>query len=147
MAEIKQPQPQQQPLPTAVKPSSEPAVPAAISKEIDELMRRLRQLEERYSGLRKKSQLIEQNMLKDTKDIFEEISLSRQTITELKLEISELAEKLLKLADEVSSSVSKSEFNVVSKYLDFWQPLDFLTRDEAMKLLGQMKSDAKEKPK
>jgi uncharacterized protein YoxC len=137
MADQKQPQPT---LPQP-KPVIEPVIPVAISKEIDELMRRLRQLEERYSGLRKKSQLIEQNMLKDTKDIFEDISLNRQTITELKLEISEISEKLTKLTDEVASSVSKSEFNVIAKYLDFWQPLDFITRDEAMKILDQLKQE------
>src|SRR3989344_7209497 len=101
------------------KPVQQPVIPVAITKEVDEIMRRLRQLEERYSGLRKKSQLIEQNMLKDAKDIFEEINVIHQTVSELKGEMSEISEKLSKLSEEIKGSASKADFNVVSKYLDF----------------------------
>ena len=45
-------------------------VSSPVTKQMDELMRRLRLLEERYSGLRKKTQFTEQNMLKDAKELF-----------------------------------------------------------------------------
>ena len=122
------------------KPQEEKsAIPLAISKEMDEIMRRLRLLEDRYSGVRKKSQFNEQNMLKDTKDIFEEINAMHVTITELKSEMEELNEKLEKLTDEVKGSVKKPDFNVLAKYIDFWQPLNFLTKEEAEKLLNEKK--------
>ena len=107
----------------------------SVSGHVEDIMRRLRLLEERYSNLRKKSQFTEQNMLKDAKDMFEEINLLNSTITDLKGEVKDLYEKLQKLSVEVDSCVSKTEFNVISKYMDFWQPLNFLTREEAEKLL------------
>ncbi len=123
----------------AKPPEEKTAIPLAISKEMDEIMRRLRLLEDRYSGVRKKSQFNEQNMLKDTKDIFEEINAMHVTITELKSEMEELSEKLEKLTDEVKGSVKKPDFNVLAKYIDFWQPLNFLTKEEAEKLLNEKK--------
>lgn len=114
-------------------------IPLEVTKEIDELMRRLKLLEERYSGLRKKSQFSEQNMLKETKELLEEAGILRGSISEIKAEISEINEKLLKLAEEVEASVKKTDFKVVAKYLDFWQPMNFLTREEAERLIAEAK--------
>ena len=111
------------------------AAPTSIAKQIDEIMRRIRLLEERYSGIRKKSQFVEQSMLKDVKDLFEEFKAINETVTELKLQMAELTEKLAKLNEEVKASVSKAELNTVAKYLEFWQPLDFLTRKQAEEML------------
>lgn len=113
----------------------EPTVPPKILAQIDEMMRRIRLLEERYSGLRKKAQFTEQNMLKDAKDLFGEHNILQETVTELTSQVSDLNEKLTRLNDEVQNSVSKADFNVLSKYMDFWQPMSFLTRKEAMDLL------------
>jgi len=117
---------------------------APVSPEItklDEVLRRLRLLEERYSSLRKKAQFTEHNMLKDAKEISTEIKTLSSTISELKNEISDLNEKMTKLSTEVSQGVSKAEFNVLAKYLDFWQPMDFLTRKEAEEMLKHKPSE------
>jgi len=138
MADNKTPQEkniQQQPKPDQEKMS----IPPDIIKEMDEIMRRIRLLEERYSGIRKKSQFTEQNMLKDTKDIFEEINLLNSSLSDIKGEVSEINEKIQKLSEEMHESVKKTEFNVLAKYLDFWQPLNFLTREEAKKLINEQK--------
>ncbi len=109
----------------------------AVTKQMNELMRRLRLLEERYSGLRKKTQFTEQNMLKDAKELFSEIKIMHETILELKSDISELNEKIIKLRQEVKHSVKKTDFNVLAKYIDYWQPLNYLTKEEAEKLLNE----------
>ena len=111
-----------------------------MTNEPDEIMRRLKLLEERYSSVRKKSQFSEQSMLKETKEIYEDISLANAALKEIKGQVSDLNEKLIKLTEEVDSSVSKSEFNAVSKYLEFRQPLNFLTREEAEKILSEYKA-------
>lgn len=138
MAEQKKPEdkPKEIPKPSA---AAAQALPQEVTKQLDEIMRRLKLIEERYSGARKKSQFTEQNMLKDTKEIFEDMSLLNNTVSELKGEISELNEKLSKLTEEVKSSAKKDELNVLSKYLDFWQPLEFLSRAEAERMIRDMK--------
>ncbi len=121
--------------------ATQPALPPYVTNEIDEIMRRIRLLEERFSNLRKKSQFTEQNMLKDTKELFEGINLLEANLTDMRSEISELNEKLLKLIDEMKQSVKKTDLNVLSKYLDFWRPLDFITREEAEKMLKETKKN------
>ena len=118
-----------------IQNSKEAVIPKSVSSQFDEIMRRLRLLEERYSGLRKKTQFSEQNMLKDTKDIFIELKTLNETISDLKNEMIMLNEKILKLETEIGSSVNKSELNALSKYLEMWQPMDFLTRKQAEELL------------
>jgi uncharacterized protein YoxC len=122
------PAPQKQP---------EPEIPYSVTQQLDEVMRRLRLLEDRYSGLRKKEQFTEQNMLRETKSIIEEISMLNSTIADLKGDLSELSEKMGKLAEEVSDSVKKTEFNVVAKYLGYWQPMNFITKKEAEKIIQE----------
>ena len=125
-----------------VKPAPkpiQPEIPVGLTKQIDEVIRRLRLLEERNSSLRKKSQFTEQNLLKDTKEIYEEINVLKETVSELKNEISEMNEKMAKFSEEVSNSVKKTDFNTLSKYIDYWQPLNFLTKEDAEKLLRETK--------
>jgi chromosome segregation ATPase len=135
------PQQAQKAMPEPPKPQEKAPSPALqqITRDIDEILRQLKLLEERYSSVRKKSQFTEQNMLKDTKDVTEEINAIRSTITDVKGDISEISEKLEKLTDEVNSAVKKTDFNVLVKYLDFWQPLEFMTKNEAQKLLEEKK--------
>ena len=112
-------------------------ISSPVTKQMDELMRRLRLLEERYSGLRKKTQFTEQNMLKDAKELFAEIKILHETLSELKSDLLELNEKLIKLRQEVKSSVKKTDFNVLAKYIDYWQPLNYVTKEEVEKLLNE----------
>ena len=128
-------------MPVPPKPQEKPMSPAVmqVTKELDEVLRQLKLLEERYSGVRKKTQFTEQNMLKETKDVFEEINSLRSIITEVKSDISEIKEKLEKLTEEINAAVNKADFNVLVKYLDFWQPLEFITKDEAIKLINELK--------
>jgi septal ring factor EnvC (AmiA/AmiB activator) len=137
------PQPAQKTIPEPPKPQEKAPSPALqqVTREIDEILRHLKLLEERHSGVRKKSQFIEQNMLKETKEIFDEITLLRATISDVKSDISEINEKLEKLTEEVNSAVKKTEFNVLVKYLDFWQPLGFITKDEALKIIADSKKE------
>lgn len=140
MADAKPPMAPIAPLaPPAAAFDEKSLLPSSVSNEMDEVMRRIRLLEDRYSSIRKKTQFTEQNMLKDSKDIYEELSVLRTTISEIKNEVSELNEKMIKLSEEVASSVSISDFNVLAKYVEYWQPLNFLTREQAEKIIERHK--------
>ena len=86
---------------------------AKVTTQINEIMRRLRVLEERYSNLRKKNQLTDQNMLEDIKNVSDEIHVIQSTITELKKDINEVNHKIRLLNDEIAQSV-----NAIMKHLD-----------------------------
>jgi len=116
-----------------------PQVPENVTNDMHEIMRRLRLLEERYSGLRKKTQFTEQSMLKDVKELNQDIREINETISDLRNELSDLGEKMTKLTEEIKNAIDKSEFNVLVKYMDYWQPLNFLTKKEADKIISELK--------
>lgn len=128
---------QQAPLPEKKVPVSD--VPEGVTNDFHEVMRRLRLIEERFSGLRKKTQFTEQSMLKDVKDLNTDIRDLNENMSELRNEISDLSEKMAKLAEEIKNAVNKSEFNVLVKYMNYWQPMSFITKKEAEKMLLELK--------
>ncbi|MCM2326195.1 MAG: hypothetical protein NDI94_07045 [Candidatus Woesearchaeota archaeon] len=115
------------------------ALPDNLVSQLHEIMRRIRLLEERYSGLRKKTQFTEQNMLKDSKELYSDINGLQDTISEIKNEVADLTEKMEKISEEVKNGVNKNEFNVIAKYMNYWQPMNFLTRKEAEKIINEFK--------
>ncbi len=103
--------------------------------DINDIMRRLRILEERYSNLRKKNQLTDQNMIDDAKRINDEIRVMQHTISELKKDVQEVNSKIKLLTEEMGQSVTKSEMNLLAKYLEFWEPMEFIRKEEAQKII------------
>ena len=51
------------------------------------------------------------------------------------------------LNEEISQSVPTKDLKLLSKYLDFWQPLNFIRKDEANKIIEDLIEDIKNKPK
>ncbi|MBT3463733.1 hypothetical protein HN451_01995, partial [archaeon] len=70
------------------------SIPPKMAQDINETLRRLRILEERYSNIRKKTQLAEQNMLEDTNNVTEDIKLLNINLKELRKEINEISGKM-----------------------------------------------------
>lgn len=101
-----------------------------VAARVNDIATRLKIIEERYNTLRKKSQLTEQNIIESDKNNFNEIRLIQDNLLEVKRSVKNLAEKLSLLTDEVTTFASKNEFSVLQRYVDFWQPLDFVTRKE-----------------
>jgi len=102
----------------------------AVNTQLNNIATRLKILEERYTTLRKKSQLTEQNIIQAEKDDTEETQLLNESLTDVKKTVKNLVDKVTLLKGEVEHFVSRNEFSVVKKYVDFWEPMDFITRKE-----------------
>ncbi|MFH0875425.1 MAG: hypothetical protein V1859_05790 [archaeon] len=131
----------------APKPQNFDAASQKIAGDINEIMRRLRILEERYSNLRKKNQLTDQNMIDDTKKLSDDFRLVNSTINDLKKEIIELNTKIRMLTEEMQQTVDKGEVALLSKYIDLWDPMSFVRRSEAEKMIRDIVEEIKKKPK
>ena len=129
----KKPQTNKNPFHSNKKPDSE--ISKKTANQINEILRRLRTLEERYTNLRKKNQLSDQNMLKDSKRLSDDIKVLQSTINDLKKEISEVNNKIRKLHEEISQTVPKRKFDMISKYVDFWEPMNYVQKGETKKII------------
>ena len=60
-------------------------------------------------------------------------------ITELKRSIEEIKEKIELIIREIPNLAAKDELDVLKKYIQMWEPLNFVTRDELDKRLKEDK--------
>ena len=110
-----------------------------ISKNVNNVAANLRILEERYSTLRNKSQVSEQSMISMEKEIRGDIRLLSDDLLDLKRNLNDIKDKLRLIIGEVSNLVKKEDFKVVERYVDMWQPMNFVTKNELDKLANEIK--------
>jgi hypothetical protein len=103
--------------------------------QTNEIATKLKLLEERYTILRKKSQLSEQNLVEMDKEQFSELRLIQERITDMKRDVKTVIEQLGSLHDEMQNFTRREEFIVLKRYVDLWQPTDFVTRKEVNNFL------------
>ena len=101
-----------------------------ISENLNNTVVRLKILEERYTNLRKKTQMTDQNLLDFEQNIRDEIHTVNLDVLEMKRMFSELKEKLEIMASEIKDAAKSSDVKVLQRYLDMWQPMEFVTREE-----------------
>lgn len=108
-----------------------------IRQSVNDVERRLRVLEERYANLRKKIQITDQNMLDHQSHITKELRVATETVNNLKFQIEEIAEKMAIFNSEFASLAKKRDVKILEKYLDMWQPMNFVTRAEFNQIIGK----------
>lgn len=105
-----------------------------LSTQINNTGRRLKLLEERYQNLRKKSQLTENNMLEVSKRFNTEIKNLTTEMGDIKRELSDLKEKLRTMVGELVDTAKKNDLTLLSKYLDLWEPMQFVTEKDVVEI-------------
>lgn len=108
-----------------------------ISKNVNSIAASLKILEERYSTLRNRGQVSEQNLIELEKEITRDVKTLSEDLVEIKREADDVKDKLRLISAEMTNLVDKNDFKVMERYLDMWQPMNFITRDELNKLLEQ----------
>ncbi len=106
-----------------------------LQENVTETASRLAILEERLANLRKKEQLTEQNLITYGRETRMDLKALSETLTDLSRKVQEVKETIDAMAGELSTAVQKHEFMVLERYLDLWQPLSFVTREEAKLLI------------
>ena len=120
------------------KPPQQPAVSGEFSEQVTTSLRRLRVLEERYSTLHRKTQVYEQNSLVKNKKFDSDIKTINEDLRELKRQVNEIKDKMLMLVSELQSCAKREEVEILKKYLNLWEPLNFVTRNELKKILDDV---------
>jgi hypothetical protein len=114
---------------------------AVLVGAISDLDRRLRTLEERYSNLRQKIQITDQNLIEGERTIMKDFRNSNTELLELNRNVNDFSEKILMFKDEMDSTAQKKDLKVIEKYLELWDPNNFVTRNELREFLKLKKGD------
>lgn len=112
---------------------------AEFSNQMSNLNQRLRILEERYTNLQRKTQVTDQNLLSNNRKFNQEIKTINSDINDIKASISEIDEKLKQIIKELQASARKEDMDVLNRYIDLWDPSNFITRAEVEKIIDELK--------
>jgi hypothetical protein len=107
-----------------------------LTSEVTALATRLKLAEERYQNLSKRNQITEESLLAFEKDIKAELRAITKQAVELRKHIADMNMKIDTIMGELGNMVHKPEFSVAERYLDLWQPVEFVTRQEAKRLIA-----------
>ena len=118
----------------------------AVMKGISDLQRRLRVLEERYTTLRRKGQLIDENFLDTERDLRNKVKKLDEEHTEVRRMLIDLDDKLDRFLEQAKKAASREDVLILKKYVQMWDPIRYLTRDEALRLLEREKKRLAEQP-
>jgi predicted RNase H-like nuclease (RuvC/YqgF family) len=109
----------------------------ALTEDISNLNRRLRLVEETSTNIRRSLQVTEQNMLSKNKTFSTDIRTMTSDISDIKTEIAEVKEKIMDLVKELKETAKRDEVKVLEKYINLWNPVNFVTQNEVEDLVKE----------
>tara|TARA_Y100000034_G_scaffold87951_1_gene105497 strand:- start:135 stop:614 length:480 start_codon:yes stop_codon:yes gene_type:complete len=118
-----------------------------VRHELTDVVRILRTLENRYNNLMKKVQLTDQNMIQEHKRLNKELKIVDSDLIDAKKELNELDYKFGLIIKELSLCAKKQDVDLIRRYMELWQPMNFIRKQDAEKMVDQMLKDrVKKKP-
>ena len=112
-----------------------PLVGADMTGQFHDTSRRLRILEERYANQRKNIHVLEHNMLSSQKKIHEHIHSLQQDFTALKKQLYDMQQQFDMVGAALKDTAKREDVLVLEKYINLWEPLQFVTRKEVERLV------------
>jgi len=118
------------------KPAAQEQTSAA-NEQLTTIAGRLRVSEERMSEIRRKLLLIENNMLASNKKTQADIKILQNDIMELKHTMHNIEDRIIMVIKELRMMAPKEDLQVLKKYIELWDPMKFITREQAEKMMDE----------
>ena len=100
------------------------------SKAILTVIERQKDVESSLDLLNEKLELVDHNSIKNFKKIFNDVKAIRSDVREVKQELKKIQEYNTRISKQMSLFTTKDEVTKLEKYIDLWNPMGFVTRDE-----------------
>lgn len=107
-------------------------------KLLSEIASGMRILEDRYYNLRKKAQLTDQALIETQRKFSKEKRLLADELVETRMKLHDLIEDIKLMKGELQQAAKQNDIKVIQKYLDMWEPMQFVTRKEVEDILENM---------
>lgn len=106
-----------------------------------ELTNRLRVLESKQSLFSERLLVINQNMIEEYKRLMKEIKAIDLEINDIKKDLNNLKNILKHLTEEASTFAKKDSLKVLEKYINLWNPLNFVTEKDVENIIKRILDD------
>lgn len=101
------------------------------------LMSRLRLLEERYQQLRENMELLNENMIGEYKQLKKDTKSIEGDIKEIKKDVYEIKNAIDHIVKEIVLFARKDTVKILEKYINMWNPMNFVTEDEVIRIIKE----------
>ena len=112
---------------------------------ISDINSKLRNLESKNNILAENLLNVNQNALEEYKRMNKEIQLMNNDIKSLKEELFSLKQVLKGFLNEVDFFAKKNDIKVLEKYINLWNPLEFVREEDVEKLIEEKLNKIKSK--
>ena len=112
-----------------------------------EVTNRIRILENKYTQMRERLFLINQNMIDQYKKIMEETQDINIDLKDIKNDIFSIKEALNHIINEMNSFARKENIKVLEKYINLLNPLSFVTHNQLQEELKKRHGISKKRVK
>lgn len=110
--------------------------PPPVARD-DGAMSRVRVLEERLSNVRAEIKLLEDNLVRRNKLLATELKTLTSELSEFRREMDEIKDRMLLMVRELQSLAKKEDVLVLQKYIEMWEPINFVTHNELKEALRE----------
>jgi hypothetical protein len=100
---------------------------------------RIRILENKYNTVNEHLLIINQNMIEEYKKSITEIKILNDEMKEIKQDVINVKETIKKMIKEMDIFARKDELKVLEKYINLWNPIQFVTEDQLNRVLEEKK--------
>jgi hypothetical protein len=119
----------------------------SVASQVTAMATRVKLAEERYANLSKRNQLTEASLLAFEREMKADLrAITRQSV-ELRRHLTDINAKVDAMLGELKGVVKKPELSVVERYVDLWQPMQFITREEAKRLIADAAAAREQAPR
>lgn len=120
------------------KPDQSSNLIMQATSQINNLATRLKIMEDRYNNLRRKIQVLEENMLSNNRKKDVEIKTTNTIVTESNQTIEDMKQNLKLIISELKLSAKTEDVDVLKRYINLWEPLQYVTRNEFERIVEEI---------
>ena len=113
------------------------------SKAILTVVEQQKEIESNFDLLNEKIELLDHNSIKNFKKLNDDIKHIRADLRDLKQEVESLREFNVKVSKQLKLMTTKDEVVKLERYIDLWNPMEFITREELKRRNDEMKEEFK----
>ncbi len=107
------------------------------SQILAELTNRLRVLESKQNLFSEKLLMVNQNMIEEYKKFNNDIKAMRAETSDIRKDMQNVKTIVKHLSEEAANFARKDTIKVLEKYINLWNPLRFVTREEVERLVNR----------
>lgn len=115
-----------------------------LVSELNSVSTRLRILEERYTNLRRKTQVTEQNMLMSHKNVNVDIKTINTEMNELRRDVILIQNKIKQIVTNLGTFAKKDDVKTLERYINLWEPIKYVTEEGVKKIARRIVEDSLE---